>query len=232
MCIVEVHSVKRRFFAILLILAFAAALAACKQGAAQSEDTTSPALASSPVLPSDSGAPAGWSTPGQANSPDPDPAATPELKQKIYPEPPDAGVGYSSIKVEEFLERINPALRAAGRDEMLLSEARVDENMDDDPPFDYFFIYFVRSGLEIDFTVNRETQNIEGSYIALFAENEFADYEADFYFNLFLIFFEPHEYPRILDEMDNLNGAMKTVDGENWSILRQQTLINFFPILR
>jgi hypothetical protein len=221
----EVQIVRKRITALLLVLALIAALAACGRNAIQPEQNTD--IVTTPIPT----APAGWGSSEQGGVPDPNPTVVYEFKEKIYPDPPNEGIYYSFTRVEGFLEKINPALRAAGRDEMLIDEARVDENIDDDPPLDYFFIYFSRSGLEIDFAVNRETQNIESAFIALYEENEFAKYEADFYFNLFLIMFEPNEHLRILDELDSLNGAMQTVDGENWSILHQPTLINFFPIV-
>ena len=240
---------RKRICALLLILTFIFALAACKEAgqqettgqqeaAGQSERVAglSPS-AGEPAGAGESGqagapdasAPAGWGDPGQDGEPSVGPAEAPEFKEKIYPEPPDEGIEFGSISVGDFLAKVNPALIAAGRDELLIDDAKIDENMDDEPPLEYFFIYFSRSGLEIDFSVNRETQKIESSFIALYVENEYADYEADFYFNLFLIMFEPNEYSRILDEIEALDGAMKTVDGENWSILRQPTLINFFP---
>jgi len=227
--------VKKKITAFLLVLILAAVITACKQDTEQqpeqqpeqtTESVSSPAPSPVTESPSDTNAPAGWGDPSPSTQ-TPEPVFLP----KIYPDPPDEGIPCSSIRVEDFLGIINPALIAAGRDEMLIEDASVDINMDEDPPLSFFFIFFSRSGLEIDFAVNRETLNIESAFIALYTENEYASYEADFYLNLFLIMFEPNEYSRLLDDLDRLDGVMETANGENWSILRQPTLINFFPLL-
>ena len=165
------------------------------------------------------------SSPGTSAPPAPENTPARERKPAIFPEPSGEVIPSGTITVEAFLEKVNAALRAAGWDELLLQNASIDDNMDESPYPDFYFIYFNYGGYEIDFVVNRDTHDLLSIFISILSEDEYDMHEIEYYFKLFLILLEPNAFAQILDELDE-----QTISyGEDWLAMRQSALLNISP---